>query len=241
MVDAMASLLQLRKEVRRLADSKRAKILQRFFKTGKGEYGEGDVFLGLTVPQARKIAMQFTLLLLDDITKLLESEIHEERLIALFILVDHFNRADEKEKEVIYTYYLKNTQHINNWDLVDLSTYKIVGAYLLHNDRSVLTRLAKSDNVWERRIAMIATYQFIKNGSYEDTLRIAKLLLRDRHDLIQKAVGWMLREVGKQSQEVLEMFLRKYSREMSRTTLRYAIERFPEKVRKAYLASQIID
>lgn len=236
----MASLLQLKKEVRHLADSKRAKILQRFFKTGKGEYGEGDIFLGLTVPQARKIAMQFKHLSMGDVTKLLESKIHEERLIALFILVDRFNRANEQEKELIYTYYLKNTQYINNWDLVDLSAYKIVGAYLIHNDRSVLAHLAKSDSTWERRIAIIATYQFIKSGNYKDTLRIAEILLHDKHDLIQKAVGWMLREVGKRcSQEVLEAFLKKYYREMNRTTLRYAIEHFPEKVRKAYLASEI--
>lgn len=238
----MKGLLELRKELKKLANPQKAKILRRFFKTGKGEYGEGDVFLGITVPQSRKIAIKFRNLGFSEITQLLKSKIHEERLIALLILVNNFNTGDEKIQEKIYNFYLKNTKHINNWDLVDLSADKIMGGYLFSLGRgpvatpSILINLAKSKNIWERRIAMISTYYFIKNNKLKKTLKIAEILLSDKHDLIQKAVGWMLREVGKRDLETEIGFLSKHYKKMPRTMLRYAIEKFPEKLRKAYLS-----
>ena len=229
-------IAELEKDIRKLANSKKAKIYQRFFKTGKGEYGEGDVFLGLTVPQSRKIAIKYKDLEFDDIKKLLQSKIHEERLIALLILVHNFIRGSEKEKEKIFNYYLRYTKYVNNWDLVDLSADKIVGQYLLDKSKDILFRLARSNNIWERRISIVSTYQFIKDGRYQETLKISKMLFNDQHDLIHKAVGWMLREVGKQcSQQVLEGFLKEHYQKMPRTTLRYAIERFPEGLRMSYL------
>lgn len=225
---------EIKKEIRRHANPKQAKLLQRFFKTGKGEYGEGDKFLGITVPISRKIAMQFSANLhLSDLQKLIKSKFHEERLIALFVLVDKF-RYENKKK--IYDFYLKNTGHINNWDLVDLSAYKIVGAYLENRDKKVLYKLVKSQNLWERRIAVLSTFHYIKNGDARDALKIAGILLHDKHDLIHKAVGWMLREIGKKcGQETEEFFLQKHYKTMPRTMLRYAIERFSEKKRKFYL------
>lgn len=234
------SFSDLKKDLAKLKNPHKAKVLQRFFKTGKGEYGEGDIFLGLTVPQSRIIAQKYKDLQFDEINQLLQSKIHEERLIALLILVHNFQHGGDVEKEEIYQYYLSHTKYINNWDLVDLSADKIVGQYLLGKPRDILVSLARSHLVWERRIAMIATYQFIKNKDADDTFRIAKILLQDKHDLIQKAVGWMLREVGKRcSQEELEAFLKKHYKVMPRTSLRYAIEHFSEEIRSKYLNGEI--
>jgi 3-methyladenine DNA glycosylase AlkD len=222
--------------LRPLANPQKALILQRFFKTGKGEYGEGDVFLGLTVPQVRSVAKQFQDISLKEIKQLLHSKIHEERLLALIILVNQFKKADEKLQKELFDFYLANTKFINNWDLVDLSAEYIVGGYLLNRSKTILTKLANSKLIWDKRIAIIATFQFIKKGQYEETFRIGKLLLHDRHDLIHKAVGWMLREVGKRiSEEIEENLLKKYYKEMPRTMLRYAIERFEVKKRTSYL------
>ena len=238
-------LNELRADLEKLKNPKKAKVLKRFFKTGPGEYGEGDIFLGISVPQLRKIAIQYENLPFSDITKLLKSKIHEERLIALLMLVHNFHEGDEKKKKEIFEFYLKSTKYVNNWDLVDLSAPKIVGEYLMDppmaDDKKILYKLAKSNNLWERRIAIIATYQFIwKAKKYKDTFKIEEILLEDKHDLIQKAVGWMLREVGKRiSQDIEEQFLKKHYHKMSRTTLRYAIERFPENLKYKYLKGRI--
>jgi 3-methyladenine DNA glycosylase AlkD len=233
------NLIQLKKELKELSDPKQAEILQRFFKTGKGEYGEGDVFLGVKVPAQRKVANSFKELSLKNIEKLLESKIHEHRMTALFILINQYKKADEREKKIIFDFYLKNTKNINNWDLVDISAPKIVGDYLMEKPRNVLYKLAKSQpkagNLWERRIAIISTLAFVRNNDFNDTLKISKMLLSDEHDLIHKAVGWMLREVGKRDQEIEERFLKKYYSKMPRVMLRYAIERFDKKKRKFYL------
>ena len=225
----------LKKDIRKLKNPEKAKLLARFFKTGKGEYGEGDVFIGLMVPDSRKIAVKYSKFPFNEIKTLLKSKIHEERLIALLILVNNYHKGDDEEKEKIYNFYLSNTKKINNWDLVDLSAHKIVGAHLIGKDKSILYKLVRSDNLWERRIAIIATFNFINNNKFEDSLKIAKLLLNDKHDLIHKAVGWMLREIGKRNQAVEEKFLRGCYKKMPRTMLRYAIERFDEKKRKFYL------
>ncbi len=218
-----------------LADADRAKALARFFKTGKGEYGEGDVFLGLRVGDTRRIAKRHSEMGLTDVRKLLGSRIHERRLAALLILVEKFGKADEKEREKIYEFYLKNTKRVNNWDLVDLSAPNIIGAYLMDKDRETLYKLSRSKSLWERRIAMLATYTFIRKGEYRDALRIAEILLNDKHDLIHKAVGWMLREVGNRDRDAEERFLKKHYRKMPRTMLRYAIEKLPPKRRAWYM------
>lgn len=233
-------LNDLREEIKNAGDPERAKASAWFFKTGKGEYGEGDVFYGITVPEQRKIAKKYKQLPLNDIETLLKSKVHEERLIALIILVLQFAKGDENKQKRIYDFYLSHTSCINNWDLVDTSAHKIVGAYLLDRDRKVVLQLAKSQLLWEKRIAMIATAAFIGNGESAWTLKIAEILLHDKHDLIQKAVGWMLREMGKRvSEKTLEDFLQTRYKTMPRTTLRYAIERLPEKKRKAYLLGKI--
>lgn len=218
------------------ANPEKAKHLQRFFKTGKGEYAEGDIFLGLVVPVQRKIAKQFLTLSLSDVSKLLASSIHEHRLIALFILIEQFKRGDERIKKAIFNLYMKNTQYINNWDLVDLSAPNIVGQYLLDKEYTKLYTYAKSSSIWKKRIAMLASFADIKIGRFERALSIAEILLHDSHDLIHKAVGWMLREMGKRGGEKEETdFLNKYGAVMPRTMLRYAIERFPEEKRQKYL------
>lgn len=234
-------LEDLRNEVEKLSDSKRAETNKWFFKTGKGEYGEGDKFVGLSVPKCREIAKKFKGLPLSEIKELLKSPVHEERLISLFILVNRFAKADEKLKKEIFEFYLKNTKLINNWDLVDSSAHLIVGEYLLDRDRGILERLAKSKILWERRIAIIATFQFIrKRKEFKDTFKIAEILLNDKQDLIHKAVGWMLREVGKGvSEKELIGFLTKHYREMPRTMLRYSIERFQENIRKKFLTGEV--
>lgn len=233
-------LTAIKKELQLLANPKKAKIFSRFFKTGKGEYGEGDKFIGLTVPQLRQIAKKYLVLSLTDLQQLLLSKIHEQRLISLFILVDRYKKALANNKKTIYTFYLKNTKYINNWDLVDLSVYKILGDYLLNNpqEKKILDKLAKSHNLWERRMAIITTFAFIKQKQLADTFKIAGILLADKHDLIHKAVGWMLRELGKIDQKQEEQFLLKHYRQMPRTMLRYAIEKFSEKKRKFYLKKQ---
>ena len=231
----MSSLINFKKELKKISDPRQAKILQRFFKTGKGEYGEGDIFLGVKVPDQRKIANKFSELSLKDLEKLLSSKIHEYRMSALFILIKQYEKANEQEKKKIFDFYLKNTKNINNWDLVDLSAPKIVGDFLLDKPKDVLYKLAKSNNLWERRIAIVSTVVFIRNNKFKDTLKISKTLLLDKHDLIHKAVGWMLREVGKRNQKVEEKFLKKHYSKMPRVMLRYAIERFEEKKRKFYL------
>ncbi|MDO8558884.1 MAG: DNA alkylation repair protein [bacterium] len=229
----MSELLELKKELRSMANPEKAKLLQGFFKTGRGEYGEGDIFLGVTVPELRKISGKYVGLNLTDVIKLLHSEIHEERLAALLVMIDKFQAGEEQEK--IYNLYLQNTEYINNWDLVDLSAHKIVGAHLSDKPKSILIKLARSRNFWERRIAVIATFYFIKNNEFSEAVKIAEMLLSDGHDLIQKAVGWMLREVGKRDLKIEEKFLKEYCKKMPRTMLRYAIEKFPERKRKRYL------
>ncbi|MEK7653580.1 MAG: DNA alkylation repair protein [Patescibacteria group bacterium] len=224
------------KELKKSADPKKAAVLKRFFKTGKGEYGEGDKFLGVIVPEQRKIAKKYSESSINDLQKLLDSEIHEYRLTALLILVDIYPQSPKK----IVNFYLKNTKNINNWDLVDLSAPNIVGDYFLDKDRKMLRQLAKSKNLWERRIAMVATYAFIKRSQFADTIKIAGMLLGDSHDLIHKAVGWMLREVGKRDKKILLNFLDKNAARMPRTMLRYAIEKLPEKKRKKYLKKEFL-
>lgn len=233
-------LSNLQQDLRKVATPEKAKASVWFFKTGKGQYGYGDKFLGVTVPEQRKIAKRYKDLGLSEIKKLLQSEFHEERLVALFILVSKFEKGNDEEKERIYKFYLDNAKYINNWDLVDSSAHKIVGKYLINRDRSILYKLAKSDNLWERRIAIISTAAFISKGEYKETFGIADTLLYDDHDLIQKATGWMLREVGKRiSKTHLEGFLRSRYRTMPRTALRYAIEHFPLDVRQKYLHGEI--
>ncbi|MCA9485626.1 MAG: DNA alkylation repair protein [Nanoarchaeota archaeon] len=233
----MSQLPKLKKELRNLANPKKAKILQGFFKTDPGQYGEGDVFMGITVPRSREIARKYHDLSFNDLDELLKSKIHEERLIALLILV-HVYKTKDTRKEIV-NYYLKNTRYVNNWDLVDLTADKILGNYLLDKDRKILYDLAKSKSLWEKRIAIISTFQFIRNNDFKDTLKISEILLQDSHDLMHKAVGWMLREVGKKDLSVLENFLKKHYKTMSRTTLRYAIEKFPEVKRQKYLKGVI--
>ncbi len=229
-------LQQIKNDLTGLGDSERAKNLSRFFKTGKGDYGEGDIFIGITVPEQRKVADKYIDLALNDLRKLLESRIHEYRLTALLILVSKYKKADYAGKDEIFSFYLRNLKGINNWDLVDLSAPRILGDFLLKRDRGVLFKLAKSKNLWERRIAVLSTFAFIENNDFEDALSIAKRLLNDEHDLIHKAVGWMLREIGKKDRGTEDRFLRKYSSQMPRVMLSYAIEKFDEETRKKYLA-----
>lgn len=227
-------------QLKKLANPQKAVAVARFFKTGKGEYGEGDVFLGITVPQIRIIAKQCKDLSLKEIEKLLQSKIHEERLLALITLVNQFKKANEDKQKQIFDLYLGNTKYINNWDLVDSSAEYIVGGYLMNRSKNILKPLAQSNLLWERRIAIIATFHFIKQKQHEHTFTIAKILVKDEHDLIHKAVGWMLREVGKRISEAIEeTFLQQHYQQMPRTMLRYAIERFDEKKRKKYLNGSI--
>ena len=234
--DERLTALDARRALRSHADSERAKGAERYFKTGKGEYGEGDVFVGVAVPPCRRIAKAFRDLSLDECEKLLVSKIHEERLVALLILVAKMARADEKEQKRIFDLYLRLRRHVNNWDLVDTSAPFIVGSYLFDRDRRILETLARSKNLWDRRIAMLATFSFIRKDDFADALAIAERLLDDDHDLIHKAVGWMLREIGERNRTVERSFLDRHASRMPRTMLRYAIEKFPEPLRKSYLA-----
>ena len=233
------SLKDVKGYMQELSNPKIAEHSLRFFKTGPGEYGEGDIFLGIRVPVTRKVARKFRELPLEQVLKLLKSKFHEERLLALFILVALFKKGNDKEKKNIYDAYLDNTDTINNWDLVDSSAHQIVGGYLFERNRKRLYQLAKSKSLWERRISMIATYTFIKKDDFEDTLKLSEILLTDEEDLMHKAVGWMLREVGKKDIEVEERFLRKHYKKMPRTMLRYAIEKFEEEKRQGYLKGEI--
>ena len=210
-------------------------IYQNFFKTGKGQYDEGDIFIGVSVPDTRKIAKEFKALSLSEIKKLIHSKIHEERLLGLILIVNQFQAGDEKLKAQLYRYYLKNKKYINNWDLVDVSAHLVVGIWLLDKDRSVLYRLAKSKSLWDRRIAILSTFSFIRKNDFKDTIKLSECFLDDEHDLMHKAVGWMLREVGKRDEATLFKFLKQHLQKMPRTMLRYAIEKFPEKKRKAFL------
>jgi len=227
------------KRLREMGSPEQAAISQRFFKTGPGEYGQGDIFFGIKVPVLRKLATKYLDLPLKDVKKTLRSKYHEQRLLALFIMVDQFSRGDQKKKKSIYGLYLKNTGFINNWDLVDASAHRIVGPFLMDRSRAPLYELAQSETLWERRIAMMSTFHYIKNDDFTDALKIAAMLLGDTEDLIHKAVGWMLREIGKRRLPSEEIFLKKYYQQMPRTMLRYAIEKFPEPTRKRYLKGQI--
>ena len=233
-------LKNLKRDLRKYQNKDKAFVLARFFKTGKGEYGEGDKFIGVVVPDSRKVAKQYIDILLIQVDELVKSKIHEERLVAVLILVEKFQKANEKEKKEICKFYLNHTKNINNWDLVDLSAPKILGEFLLKENRNLLLKLAKSRNLWEKRIAILATFQFIYAGEYEWTFKIVRILLKDEHDLIHKACGWMLREVGKRvSEQKLEKFLDEYTQKMPRTMLRYAIERLSGEKRKYFLNLRI--
>ena len=225
--------------VRALADPARVPVLQRFFKTGKGEYAEGDRFIGIRVPQLRQLCRECRGAGIREAAPLLRSEIHEERLFALLLLVDTFRRADEAGRKEIYDFYLANTRFINNWDLVDASAEYIVGAWLEPRSRAPLARLARSASLWERRIAVVATLHFIRRGDLNETFRLADMLMDDPHDLIHKATGWMLREAGKRDGVALRRFLATRHRRMPRTMLRYAIERFPETERRKYVGNRL--
>ncbi len=231
------------KSLSTVANIKKAKILSSFFKTGKGQYGEGDIFIGVVVPEQRKIANKYIELTLPEVQKILQSKIHEHRLTALLILVAKFNTLwtpgvhNIKRHKEIFDFYINNSKYINNWDLVDLSAPNIVGKYLSDKNRNVLYKLAISKNLWERRIAILSTFYFIKINDFTDTLKISKILLSDKHDLIHKAVGWMLREVGKRDEKVLTDFLTNHINVLPRTTLRYAIERFTQSKRQKFLSS----
>jgi 3-methyladenine DNA glycosylase AlkD len=232
----VAALKSVRRDIRMLARPERAKSNKSFFKTGRGEYGEGDRFFGVTVPQLRTLAREYRDMPLKYVAALLRSAWHEERLLALLILVRQYVRADVRTRRTIHQLYLRNTTSINNWDLVDSSAAQIVGAHLDVRNRGLLRRLARSPSVWERRIAIIATYHYIRQKDFTDALAVAALLRRDEHDLIHKAVGWMLREIGKRDRRAEERFLRQHARTMPRTMLRYAIERFPQPLRRKYLS-----
>ena len=239
--EKIMNLDQIKSDLKKLANPEKVPIYQNFFKTNKGQYGEGDIFIGVTVPNTRTIAKKYKDIDFNLIKQLLSSKIHEERLLSLLILVEQFKKADKIQQGKIFKFYLDNAKNINNWDLVDLSASKIFGNYLFENKEliPILTKLAKSNNLWERRISIIATGYFIYQNEFEQTLKISHLLLNDRHDLIHKAVGWMLREVGKRDLPVEECFLRNHYKQMPRTMLRYAIERFPEEKRQAYLKGKI--
>ena len=234
-----ANVQKIRNCLRKLADKNKAKVLRGFFKTGPGHYGEGDVFLGIAVPVLRKVAKECGATPLPEAIRLLRSAIHEERLLALLLLVHTYTNGHDSLKKKIYTVYLKNSRYINNWDLVDLSAPNIVGSYLGDKSKKPLYALAKSRNLWKKRIAILATFHFIKKNDFTDTLQISEILLNDDHDLIHKAVGWMLREVGKRDYHAEEKFLRQHYKKMPRTMLRYAIERFPEEKRQRYLNGSV--
>jgi 3-methyladenine DNA glycosylase AlkD len=226
---------QLINELYGLGSASNSAFALRFFKTDKGQYGEGDVFLGIDVPTQRKIARKYANLTLSDLQTLLNNKIHEFRLVALFILLMQFQKASELKRKELVDFYLKNSKKVNNWDLVDSSAGYILGDYLSSKDKSILYKLAKSENIWERRISIIATQGFIRNNKYDDTLKIAEVLLNDKQDLIHKATGWMLREVGKRDLKTLYGFLDKHYKTMPRTMLRYAIEKFEKEKRELYM------
>lgn len=227
-------LLQIKKH----SNDQRAVVSQSFFKTKKGEYGEGDVFLGLTVPMQKMFAKQYKDLPLKDIETLLHSKIHEYRLIALFLLIHQYRNADNLKQGKLINLYLRNLKYVNNWDLVDSSAPYLLGSYLLNKKRDVLYKLAESQNIWQRRVSIMSAYAFIKAMQFEDALAIAEILLHDKHDLIHKAVGWMLREIGKRDLQAELVFLNKHYNSMPRTMLRYAIEKFDSSIKSLYLAKK---
>ena len=229
----------IQKRLKKLGNKERAAISQRFFKTGPGEYGEGDIFIGIRVPVLRALVKEYADLSVAQILILLRSHIHEERLLALLLLVHSFSKGDDAARTSIYELYLKHTEFINNWDLVDSSADQIVGAYLMDKSKAVLYRLAESENLWERRIAIMSTFHFVKRHEFSETLKISKILLFDRQDLIHKATGWMLREIGKRHLQTEERFLKVHYKKMPRTMLRYAIEKFPEQKRQRYLKGRM--
>jgi len=231
----MTTAQKIEKRLKDLGDVEKAAHALRFFKTGPGQYGEGDRFVGITSPVLRKLSKELINTPLDDAVELLQSPIHEARTLALFIMV----LQAKQNGAAVYRAYLANTAKINNWDLVDVSAAQVVGAHLFEQSRKPLTRLAKSKNIWERRIAMIATFHFIRQNDFDDTLAVADLLLNDPEDLMHKAVGWMLREVGKRDLKVEEAFLLPRYHKMPRTMLRYAIEKFPEPLRQKYLKGEM--
>jgi 3-methyladenine DNA glycosylase AlkD len=235
------SLITLEKEIVKVADKKRALSYSRYFKTKKGQYAYGDIFLGISVPQCRLLAKKYVNLNFKEISKLLNSAYHEKRLIALIILIELYNKKGTLEKDKIFKFYLKNKKAINNWDLVDISAYKILGDYLYLNPskKSILYKLIKSSSLWDRRIAIVATYSFIKNNQLKDTLKLASFCLRDKEDLIHKAVGWMLRELGLKDKKILLNFLEKYSKMMPRVMLRYSLEKFSKPERRNWLKSSL--
>jgi 3-methyladenine DNA glycosylase AlkD len=235
----MLVMPEIERELERLADPRIAQHSQRFFKTGKGEYGEGDIFLGIRVPRLHELVRQNRECSIDDAVRLLQSKYHEARLLALLLLVAKFQKGGDVLRGQIFKIYLHNTRQINNWDLVDSSAHKIVGKYLLNREREPLYKLSRSKNLWQRRIAIIATFTFIAEDDFADALKIAEQHLADPEDLIHKAVGWMLREIGKRDQAVEERFLKTRYHQMPRTMLRYAIEKFPENLRKQYLSGVI--
>jgi 3-methyladenine DNA glycosylase AlkD len=230
---------KIQQELESLADPRHAAILQRFFKTGPGDYGEGDRFRGIRVPVLRKLARKYRHLPRAAAESLLPSSFHEDRLLALLLLIDRYYRGDDAVRGGIHRFYLEHTGWVNNWDLVDASAPHLVGHYLQERPKGLLARLAASGILWERRMAIIATFHFIKRGDLDETFRIAASLLGDPEDLIHKAVGWMLREAGKRDVTAAEAFLRAHYRRMPRTMLRYAIERFPEARRQAYLKGAV--
>jgi 3-methyladenine DNA glycosylase AlkD len=231
--------LEIHARLGKLASRDKAKILQRFFKAGQGQYGEGDMFHGITVPVLRQLVKEYEGISLEEVVMLLKSGMHEERLLALLMLVRAFTKSDYARKKKIFSLYLKNTRYINNWDLVDLSAPQIVGMYLADKSRKPLYVLARLRNLWQRRIAILSTFTFIRQNDFADALEISRLLRDDEHDLIHKAVGWMLREIGKRDILVEEKFLLRHYKNMPRTMLRYAIEKFPEERRKEYLKGKI--
>ena len=226
---------EIQSRLAKLANREKAKVLRSFFKTGPGQYGEGDIFLGITVPVLRNFARECRDTTMEQAIRLLRSPVHEERLLALFLLTAFFKKGDDAVRKRIYELYMENARFVNNWDLVDLSAPNIAGAYLAERSRRPLYRLARSRDLWQRRIAIVATFSFIRQNDLGDTFAIAEMLLGDEHDLIHKSVGWMLREAGKKDQGALERFLKRHCRTMPRTMLRYAVERFPKKKRSSYL------
>lgn len=233
-MDNMTKLQEIRKQLQEAAEARDAMPV--FFKTGPGHYAEHDKFIGVDVPTLRKIAVQFKGLSIKEIKNLLESEINEERLLALFMLIEHYKKGSEEEKDKIFQFILDHLQHVNNWNLVDAFAPYIIGPHLENKDKKLLINWAHSEGLWEKRIAIVATHHYIRNDQLEWTFKIAKILLKDNHDLIHKAVGWMLREAGKRDQQQLVNFLEEHGHEMPRTMLRYAIEKFSDDIRKQYLA-----
>ena len=235
----MGVLAKIKKDLKKKSNREKAAVLQRFFKTGPGEYAEGDVFLGIKMPDTRQIAGKYSDVPLDDIKKLLKARVHEERMTALLIMVSKFKKGNEKERKELYRVYLDNTENINNWDLVDATAEHVVGAYLEDKEKKPLYRLVGSSSMWERRISVLSTFRYIKKHSFDDALRISEILIDDKEDLIHKAVGWMLREIGKRDIKKEKAFLERKYKNMPRTMLRYAIEKFPEKERQAYLKGKV--